>query len=108
MRRVAARLAGRCGRRPIICASPPVPCRVSRQSTFAIPAAQCTNEHRWKTRLSYNSKEGKVADYSIWVLEYAAVEKFPRSVMLYGPMHQGEKKLPYGFVVLKGRGETIL
>jgi N-acyl homoserine lactone hydrolase len=49
-----------------------------------------------------------VADYSIWVLEYAAVEKFPRSVMLYGPMHQGEKKLPYGFVVLKGRGETIL
>jgi N-acyl homoserine lactone hydrolase len=28
--------------------------------------------------------------------------------MLYGPMHQGEKKLPYGFVVLKGRGETIL
>ena len=33
-----------------------------------------------------------MADYSIWVLEYAAVEKFPRSVMLYGPMYQGTKK----------------
>ena len=49
-----------------------------------------------------------MADYSIWVLEYAAVEQFPRSVMLYGPMHQGTRKLPYGFVVLKGKGETIL
>lgn len=49
-----------------------------------------------------------MADYSIWVLEYAAVETFPRSVMLYGPMYQGTKKLPYGFVVLKGKGETIL
>lgn len=49
-----------------------------------------------------------MADYSIWVLEYAAVEKFPRSVMLYGPMHQGTRKLPYGFAVLKGMGETIL
>ena len=49
-----------------------------------------------------------MADYSIWVLEYAAVEKFPRSVMLYGPMYQGTKKLPYGLALLKGKGETIL
>jgi glyoxylase-like metal-dependent hydrolase (beta-lactamase superfamily II) len=49
-----------------------------------------------------------VADYSIWVLEYAAVEQFPRSVMLYGPMYQGTKKLPYGLALLKGKGETIL
>ena len=49
-----------------------------------------------------------MADYSIWVLEYAAVEKFPFSVMLYGPMHQGTRKLPYGLAVLKGKDETIL
>lgn len=49
-----------------------------------------------------------MTDYSIWVLEYAAVEQFPFSVMMYGPMHQGTRKLPYGYVLLKGRGETIL
>jgi len=49
-----------------------------------------------------------VAEYSIWVLEYAAVEKFPLSVMLYGPQHQGTRKLPYAYVLLKGHGETIL
>jgi glyoxylase-like metal-dependent hydrolase (beta-lactamase superfamily II) len=49
-----------------------------------------------------------MADYSIWVLEHAAVEKFPLSVMLYGPQYQGIRKLPYGYVLLKGKGETIL
>jgi glyoxylase-like metal-dependent hydrolase (beta-lactamase superfamily II) len=49
-----------------------------------------------------------MAEYSIWVLEYAAVEKFPFSVMMYGPQHQGIRKLPYGYVLLKGHGETIL
>ena len=49
-----------------------------------------------------------MADYSIWVLEYAAVETFPLSVMLYGPQHQGTRKLPYAYAVLKGKGETIL
>jgi glyoxylase-like metal-dependent hydrolase (beta-lactamase superfamily II) len=49
-----------------------------------------------------------MAEYSIWVLEYAAVEKFPLSVMLYGPQYQGTRKLPYAYVLLKGHGETIL
>lgn len=49
-----------------------------------------------------------MADYSIWVLEYAAVEKFPFSVMMYGPQHQGTRKLPYAYALLKGHGETIL
>ncbi len=49
-----------------------------------------------------------MADYSIWVLEYAAVEKFPFSVMMYGPQHQGTRKLPYAYVLLKGKGETVL
>ncbi|HUC18532.1 MAG TPA: N-acyl homoserine lactonase family protein [Acetobacteraceae bacterium] len=49
-----------------------------------------------------------MADYSIWVLDYAAVEKFPLSVMLYGPQYQGTRKLPYAYVLLKGKGETVL
>ena len=49
-----------------------------------------------------------MADYSIWVLEYAAVELFPFNVMMYGPMHQGTRKLPYAYVLMKGKGETIL
>ena len=49
-----------------------------------------------------------MGDYSIWVLEHAAVEKFPLSVMLYGPQYQGIRKLPYAYVLLKGKGRTIL
>ncbi|MAY63911.1 MAG: N-acyl homoserine lactonase family protein [Rhizobiales bacterium] len=49
-----------------------------------------------------------MSDYSIWVLEYAAVEKFPFSVMMYGPQHQGTRKLPYAYALIKGKGETIL
>jgi N-acyl homoserine lactone hydrolase len=45
-----------------------------------------------------------MGDYSIWVLEHAAVEKFPLSVMLYGPQYQGIRKLPYAYALLKGRG----
>lgn len=49
-----------------------------------------------------------MADYSIWVLEYAAVEKFPFSVMMYGPQHQGTRKLPYAYALIRGKGETVL
>ena len=49
-----------------------------------------------------------MGDYSIWVLEQAAVEKFPLSVMLYGPQYQGIRKLPYAYALLMGKGETIL
>ncbi len=45
---------------------------------------------------SDGAKEERMADYSIWVLEYAAVEKFPFSVMMYGPQHQGTRKLGRG------------
>jgi hypothetical protein len=26
--------------------------------------------------------------------------------MMYGPQHQGIRKLPYAYVLLKGKGET--
>jgi glyoxylase-like metal-dependent hydrolase (beta-lactamase superfamily II) len=49
-----------------------------------------------------------MGDYSIWVLDYAAVQKFPLSVMLYGPQYQGIRNLPYAYVLIKGKGEVIL
>jgi glyoxylase-like metal-dependent hydrolase (beta-lactamase superfamily II) len=49
-----------------------------------------------------------MADYSIWVLDYAAVNKFPQAVMLYGPWHHGIRNLPYAYALLKGKGEVIL
>jgi len=49
-----------------------------------------------------------MTDYSIWVLDYAAVNTFPQSVMLYGPQYHGTRNLPYAYALLKGRGEVIL
>ena len=49
-----------------------------------------------------------MANYSIWVLDYAAVNKFPQSVMLYGPQYFGTRNLPYAYVLMKGKGEVIL
>ncbi|ANI80207.1 N-acyl homoserine lactonase family protein [Sphingobium sp. EP60837] len=49
-----------------------------------------------------------MANYSIWVLEYAAVENFSLGVMMYGAQYEGVRKLPYGYVLIKGHGETIL
>ncbi len=49
-----------------------------------------------------------MGDYSIWVLDYAAVQQFPLSVMLYGPQYQGIRNLPYAYVLIKGKGQVIL
>jgi glyoxylase-like metal-dependent hydrolase (beta-lactamase superfamily II) len=51
---------------------------------------------------------GDMARYSIWVLDYAAVQKFPQSVMLYGPQYHGIRNLPYAYALIKGGGEVIL
>lgn len=49
-----------------------------------------------------------MADYSIWVLEYAAAENFHKSGIVYGAHNQGTKKLPFCYVVIKGRGHTAM
>ena len=49
-----------------------------------------------------------MSKYSIWVLDYAAVNKFPQSVMLYGPQYVGIRNLPYAYVLIKGQGHVIL
>ena len=40
--------------------------------------------------------------YSIWVLEYAAVEKFPIGLVFYTARDQPDVRFPYGYVVIKG------
>jgi N-acyl homoserine lactone hydrolase len=49
-----------------------------------------------------------MADYSIWVLEYAQAPKYNVSGVLYGAHNQGHVRLPYGYVVIKGKGHVIM
>ena len=46
--------------------------------------------------------------YSIWILEYAFIPECPISSLVYGRHNQGNVKLPYGYVLLKGNDTTIL
>ncbi len=49
-----------------------------------------------------------MADYSIWVCEYSFVAKYHKSGVIYGAHNQGYVKLPYCYVVIKGKGHTIM
>jgi glyoxylase-like metal-dependent hydrolase (beta-lactamase superfamily II) len=44
----------------------------------------------------------------MWVLEYAWVLEQPTSLFIYGAHNQGFRKMPYGYVLLKGGGEIML
>jgi N-acyl homoserine lactone hydrolase len=49
-----------------------------------------------------------MADYSIWVMEYAYMPTAPITGIVYGAHNQGTRKMPYGYVLIKGQGTTIL
>jgi glyoxylase-like metal-dependent hydrolase (beta-lactamase superfamily II) len=49
-----------------------------------------------------------MTDYSIWVLEYAYVNQYPKSGVIYGAHNQGTIKLPYCYVLLKSDDRTIM
>jgi glyoxylase-like metal-dependent hydrolase (beta-lactamase superfamily II) len=49
-----------------------------------------------------------MSSYSIWVMEYAYVREQPTSLFIYGAHNQGHRKMPYGYVVIKGRGQTAM
>ena len=49
-----------------------------------------------------------MADYSIWVLEYSYVPNYHKSGVLYGAHNQGYVKLPYCYVVIKGRDHVAM
>ncbi|MBW4025555.1 MAG: N-acyl homoserine lactonase family protein [Proteobacteria bacterium] len=46
--------------------------------------------------------------YSIWVLEYAVVPNYNVSGVLYGAHNQGNLRLPYAYVVIKGQGRVMM
>ena len=48
-----------------------------------------------------------MASYSIWVMEYAHVLEQATSLFVYGAHNQGYRKMPYGYVVLKGQGHAF-
>ena len=49
-----------------------------------------------------------MADYSIWVLEYSYVPNYHKSGVLYGAHNEGYVKLPYCYVVIKGRDHVAM
>lgn len=49
-----------------------------------------------------------MADYSIWVLEYSYVPEYHKSGVLYGAHNEGYVKLPYCYVVIKGRDHVAM
>ncbi|MDT0262765.1 N-acyl homoserine lactonase family protein [Jatrophihabitans lederbergiae] len=46
--------------------------------------------------------------YSIWVLEYSHVLEYPESGIVYGQHNKGTRKMPYGYVFLKGNDRNIM
>src|ERR1700742_3740228 len=49
-----------------------------------------------------------MADYSIWVMEYAFMPTAHVSAIVYGAHNQGTRKMPYGYVLIKGRGTLAM
>jgi N-acyl homoserine lactone hydrolase len=49
-----------------------------------------------------------VADYSIWVVEYARVNEFAQGILLYGNWNTGTRVAPYCYAVIKGGGHTVV
>jgi N-acyl homoserine lactone hydrolase len=49
-----------------------------------------------------------MANYSIWVLEYAYIPEMPLSALVHGEHNKGTCKLPYGYTLLKSDQHTIL
>jgi N-acyl homoserine lactone hydrolase len=48
------------------------------------------------------------ANYSVWVLEYSYVTDYHKSGVIYGAHNQGYVKLPYCYVLIKGKGHTAM
>jgi glyoxylase-like metal-dependent hydrolase (beta-lactamase superfamily II) len=49
-----------------------------------------------------------MADYSIWVLEYAYVANYHVSGIIYGAHNKGYRKLPYCYALIKGNGHVAM
>ncbi|HEY7965705.1 MAG TPA: N-acyl homoserine lactonase family protein [Solirubrobacteraceae bacterium] len=49
-----------------------------------------------------------MADYSIWIVEYARVVEYPVGAVLYGRWNAGHLVLPYCYAVVKGEGHLTV
>lgn len=49
-----------------------------------------------------------MADYSVWVVEYARVEEYPMGAILYGAHNEGHRVLPYCYAVLQSEEHTAV
>jgi glyoxylase-like metal-dependent hydrolase (beta-lactamase superfamily II) len=49
-----------------------------------------------------------MSDYSIWVLEYSYVSKYHMSGIIYGAHNEGYRKLPYCYVLIKGKNSAAM
>jgi glyoxylase-like metal-dependent hydrolase (beta-lactamase superfamily II) len=49
-----------------------------------------------------------MAQYSIWVVEFASIRHFPDALMIAGTLGTQTRRLPYTYVVVQGNGRTIL
>jgi N-acyl homoserine lactone hydrolase len=49
-----------------------------------------------------------MADYSIWVLEYCWVPQAPKGLLTHGAFNGGTVKLPWCYVLIKGRAASRL
>jgi N-acyl homoserine lactone hydrolase len=49
-----------------------------------------------------------MSDYSMWVLEYGYVDRFPASSLFIAQPHQGHRRMPYCFGLLRSAEQCIL
>ena len=49
-----------------------------------------------------------MSDYSIWVLEYSYVPAVPKGLVIQGAFNAGSCKLPYCYVLIKGKGHLAM
>lgn len=49
-----------------------------------------------------------MTDFSIWVLEYGYVDRFPASSLLSAQPHQGQRRMPYCFGLLRSADRCLL
>jgi N-acyl homoserine lactone hydrolase len=49
-----------------------------------------------------------MADYSIWIIEYARVKEFAEGILLQGHYNAGTRVAPYCYAVVKGEGHVAV
>lgn len=49
-----------------------------------------------------------MATYSIWVLEYSYIEAVPVSAQIYAEHNEGTRRVPFGYVLIKGPGVVAM